>query len=282
MRVHLAGTRGSTVVTGPAAGPFGGDTTCLQVIGADGSIIVIDCGSGLGSVGRRVGTGVDALILLTHFHLDHLLGLGTFAPLLDATARLTIASPTLEAVTAEAAVRGLFAPPYWPVGVQDMAATVAFENLASPCATPRAHGGLRVTWSTVPHPGGCAAYRIDEPSTGAAVVMATDVEWDVGDDEARARLVALCRDPRPADLLIHDGQYDEGDSVRTRGWGHATGEDAIRVARAAGVAHLLVTHHDPTLDGPALMARERRLRAIWPRTNLARQGQEFVLGKDVP
>ncbi|MFO7655388.1 MAG: MBL fold metallo-hydrolase [Candidatus Krumholzibacteriia bacterium] len=285
MRILMAGTRGSAPVTAPAALPFGGDTTCLLVTGAGGERIVLDCGTGLPALAPRLGRAPELLVLLTHFHLDHLAGLGTFSPLYAAGARITFAGPRHGGVGVEQAVRGLLQPPYWPIAIDAMASTIAFRELAPEgTETPLRHCGLEVRWTAVPHPGGCTAYRVDEPATGGAMVLATDLEWDGADPAQRQALVALCREPRPAQLLVHDGQYDADDYERVRGWGHAVAEDAVALAREAGVARLLITHHDPTHDAATLLAREQRLQTMQagarPAVALARQGEEIMLEED--
>ncbi len=282
MRVLIAGTRGTAPLTGPAAEPFGGDTTCVLVTGVGGEQVILDCGTGLPTLTSRLGPGPQALVLVTHYHLDHLAGLGTFAALYDPAARLTFAAPPLGGVSVAQAVRGLLSPPYWPLDVDKMAADISFRDLPPGDGQPLAQGGLAVRWTAVPHPGGCTAYRIDEPATGAAVVFATDVEWSDAPAAARERFVAFCREPRPADLLLHDGQFDAPGYAARRGWGHATADDAVQLAKAAGVQHLLITHHDPGHDGATLAARERRVRALWPRAALARQGQQIILGEATP
>jgi ribonuclease BN (tRNA processing enzyme) len=282
LRVLIAGTRGTAPITGPAAEPFGGDTTCVLVTGAGGEQVILDCGTGLPALTPRFGPGSRMLILLTHYHLDHLAGLGTFAALYDPTAQVAFAAPPLAGFTVAQAVRGLLAPPYWPLDVDKMAAEISFRDLPVVCREPLACGGLAVRWTAVPHPGGCTAYRLDEAATGAAVVFATDLEWGGAPAATRDDFLALCREPRPADLLIHDGQFDASGYAQRRGWGHGTADDAVQLAKAAGVQHLLITHHDPGQDGTTLAARERRVRALWPRAALARQGQQIILGEATP
>lgn len=89
----------------------------------------------------------------------------------------------------------------------------------TPRAAPRftEFGGhttcLLVTGTTVPHPNGCTAWRVDEPATETAFVFATDTEWSAADETQRENLITLCRDP---DCLtcgrgeLYHGQGDEG------------------------------------------------------------------------
>src|SRR5436190_16203214 len=82
MRVTLWGTRGSLATPGPETARYGGNTSCVAVRGADGTVLVLDAGTGI----RRLGAALSRTLrrvdlLLTHLHMDHLQGLGFFAPL---------------------------------------------------------------------------------------------------------------------------------------------------------------------------------------------------------
>jgi CheY-like chemotaxis protein len=61
-----------------------------------------------------------------------------------------------------------------------------------------------------------------------------------------------------ADLLIHDAQYTNAEYVEKRNWGHSTGEYVLDVAMAAGVKHVVLSHHDPDHDDDFLDAVEKR------------------------
>ncbi len=82
MRVTLYGTRGSLAVPGPEMARYGGNTSTVEVCGSDGTILVLDAGTGIRPLGDRIplhAARVD--ILLTHLHMDHIQGLGFFGPL---------------------------------------------------------------------------------------------------------------------------------------------------------------------------------------------------------
>src|SRR5260221_3557162 len=51
VNVRLWGTRGSLAAPGPDTVRYGGNTACVQVSGKDGSVLVLDGGTGI----RRVG-----------------------------------------------------------------------------------------------------------------------------------------------------------------------------------------------------------------------------------
>lgn len=280
MRVHFAGTRGSAPVTLADRSGFGGDTTCLLVAGAAGAQVVLDCGSGLANVASQLVAGPDLLILLTHYHLDHLIGLIAFPPLHDPESQLTFAAPAADGVTVGEALGGLIRAPYWPVELERGGARISYTDLPGASgAQPMLLGSLEIRWAPLPHPGGCTAYRIDEPASGASLVLATDAEWDGAPDRQRGQFLRLCREPSPCDLLICDGQWDDTNAGLRRGWGHSSWAEAVILAAEAGCGRLLVTHHDPGDDDATLSARDAALQAALPTAALARQGLELELGR---
>ena len=86
MRARFWGSRGSLAAPGPDTVRIGGNTSCIEVRTHDDRLVILDSGTGI----RRLGTALDGAaparidILLSHLHLDHLEGLGFFAPLWDA------------------------------------------------------------------------------------------------------------------------------------------------------------------------------------------------------
>ena len=53
MRVCLWGTRGSIASAGPETVRYGGNTSCVEVEGRDGSILILDAGTGIRRLGRH-------------------------------------------------------------------------------------------------------------------------------------------------------------------------------------------------------------------------------------
>ena len=95
MIVRVWGARGSLSAPGPATVGYGGNTSCVEVELADGTILILDAGSGIRELGQRLlerehGT---VYICLTHLHLDHVEGLGFFAPLWRAGWKLRFWGP---------------------------------------------------------------------------------------------------------------------------------------------------------------------------------------------
>ena len=82
MKVRLWGTRGSLAAPGPDTVRYGGNTSCVQVTGRDGTELILDAGTGIRLAGPVLGEELRRVdILLTHLHMDHIQGLGFFGPL---------------------------------------------------------------------------------------------------------------------------------------------------------------------------------------------------------
>ena len=91
MRVTFWGTRGSIAKAGPTTVRYGGNTSCVSVRTDAGTLLVLDCGTGIHELGQvlakealaKEGGPVDGHLLIGHTHWDHIQGLPFFAPLFE-------------------------------------------------------------------------------------------------------------------------------------------------------------------------------------------------------
>jgi len=103
MRVTLFGTRGSIAAPGPETIRYGGNTSTVEVCGNDGTVLVLDAGTGIRRLGMQIpATTTRVDILLTHLHMDHIQGLGFFGPLFDPRTNVHIWGPASSMLTLEA------------------------------------------------------------------------------------------------------------------------------------------------------------------------------------
>src|SRR3990172_9592008 len=97
MRIRFWGTRGSLPKPGPSTLRYGGNTSCVEVRAPDGSLIVLDCGTGAHELGRAlVAAGersVRGHLLITHTHWDHIQGFPFFAPLFAGDSEWDVYAP---------------------------------------------------------------------------------------------------------------------------------------------------------------------------------------------
>jgi phosphoribosyl 1,2-cyclic phosphodiesterase len=82
MRVQFWGTRGSLAKPGPTTLQYGGNTACVEVRTADGTLIVLDCGTGAHGLGLALAAAAEQPVrghlLITHTHWDHIQGFPFF------------------------------------------------------------------------------------------------------------------------------------------------------------------------------------------------------------
>jgi phosphoribosyl 1,2-cyclic phosphodiesterase len=259
MEITCWGARGSIPVSGREYLRYGGDTTCLEVRGADGAVVVIDAGTGARRLGERlVRDGcLDISILFTHAHWDHLLGLPFFAPLYAPGAAIDLYGAPMAQTSVREIVSQAMRPPYFPVQLEDVAAGLSFHGA---CAETFAIGGITITPVPLSHPNGGLGYKLQEG--GATFVFLTDNELGHRHEGGLGfeGYAAFCRG---ADLLVHDAEYTAEEAIAKRTWGHTSVDDAVRLALAAGVPSLGLFHHNQnrTDDGVDELVAESQARA---------------------
>jgi len=132
MDVTLWGTRGSLATPGPETARYGGNTSCVGVRGGDGTLLVLDAGTGI----RRLGGTLDASlkrvdILLTHLHMDHIQGLGFFAPLYRPGVEVNIWGPVSSKLTLRERIMRYLSPPLFPVSLRELPCELSLHEV--PC-----------------------------------------------------------------------------------------------------------------------------------------------------
>src|SRR5689334_11429447 len=117
MHATIWGCRGSIPTPGRDTVRYGGNTSCVEVSFSNGTVLVLDAGSGIRPLGvellrRRVRS---VHLLLTHLHLDHLEGLRFFAPLFVAGMTLEIWGPRSPLFSLQERIARSFSPPLFPI-----------------------------------------------------------------------------------------------------------------------------------------------------------------------
>ncbi len=278
MRVTLRGTRGSLPTPGAQTNRYGGNTSCVELRSADGGIIILDAGTGIRQVevDPEVCERVD--VLLTHLHMDHILGLGFFGALFCPDLAVHIWGPASTTLDLRQRLSRYLSPPLFPVVLRDLPCHLELHDLPrGPFALPTAD----VTANLVCHPGPTAGIRISD-GTGTMCYL-PDHEPALGahrfpdrwDWTSGIGLVA------GVNLLIHDAQYTESEYQAHVGWGHSSLSHAIALAELGEVDQLVAFHHDPGHDDDFLDRHFARAAARQPaslRVTPAMEGALFAVG----
>lgn len=281
MKLTIGGVRGSCPVAQPDFMKYGGETTAFLIEGYAGERILIDGGTGIRQLGKKLMQtpgAKSAWLFMTHYHLDHVVGLPMLPMLYSSDWELIMAAPDHNQIHMREIMARVLDRPLWPLQVEDLKSGNTYQQLDGLASSkPYICGGIEVRWCPVNHPGGCTAYRFDEPETGASLVIATDIEWGTSSAGEKGYLQQLLSDPVPAGLLIMDGQYQRTNLAQFRGWGHSSWEEAVELARGMAVQKLLITHHDPSSDDAKLEQIDREIQSANRWAGLARQGMVFNL-----
>ena len=265
MQVKLLGVRGTLPVHGPEFARFGGATSCV-LVRAGGETILFDAGTGLsGRAWRDFFPEKHGTLLITHAHVDHLMGLPVFPLLFDPTARCDIYLKTREGHTAREQIEALMAPPLWPIRTATLGDHVRFHDVAETFSI----GAVRVDTLESRHPGGSTIYKLS--LDGVSLVYATDYEPE-SDAPADFRAFA-----EGCSLLLLDAQYTPEEYARTRGFGHSTIPRSAVIARSCGAERTIFIHHDPGRTDAQLLALEEAVRREDTRISFGRAGEEVIL-----
>lgn len=256
MLVRFWGTRGSLAKPGPGTVRYGGNTSCVEVRSASGTLVVIDCGTGAHDLGEALMAEpvqpVRGHLLISHTHWDHIQGIPFFAPLFAPENEWDIYGPHSLSQSIQDTLSGQMQYTYFPVTIDALGAKIRYHDLVEGVFKV---GDITIRSHYLNHPALTLGYRLE--ADGHSVVYSCDHEpfahspavgrTELGDqDQQHANFL------RNADLVIHDAQYTEAEYPGKIGWGHSTAEYAVDICSAVGVKKLALTHHDPMRDDAAV------------------------------
>jgi len=273
MKVRFWGTRGSIATPGPGTNYFGGNTSCVQLTTDDGNILILDCGTGAHRLAVELMASskkpVIANILIGHTHWDHIQGFPFFSPAFVEGNAVAIYGPEGGRGSLHDVLAGQMEFTYFPIALDQLPAVITYHELTEGIYEI---GGTRIATQFLHHPAMTLGYRIE--ADGVAIVYLVDHEpfsdelWRAGAEPGHVQSILHDGDRRhakfmaDADLVIHDAQYTPEEYGPKKNWGHSTYDYAVRIAAAAGVRRLALTHHDPGHDDHFVANIERNARTL--------------------
>jgi diguanylate cyclase (GGDEF)-like protein len=285
MHVRFWGTRGSIPTPGHRTAVYGGNTSCVEIRTNNDTTLVLDCGTGIRLLGlemMRQSRPQRIHLLIGHTHWDHIQGFPFFTPAFLPGSELNIYGSAAFQRSLEDSLSGQMQYAYFPVKLQDLASRIHYTELEEGFFRI---GDILVETQYLNHTVPTIAYRIS--ADGAVVAYVTDHEpfWNSGgrqfDHPGDQRHIEFMRG---ADLVIHDAQYTSEEYGSKLGWGHSPADYVTDVGIVAGVAKLVLSHHDPTHEDDAIriMEETQRARAAAAGSSIevafAAEGMEFEVG----
>src|SRR5216110_2028915 len=139
--VTFWGTRGSIPTPGAHTARYGGNTPCVAVEGTGGGgpgndhghLVILDAGTGIRALGRelveRQNGAVQAEILLSHAHWDHIQGLPHFKPFFAPGNAVRIWGSRQGTTSLEAILRQQMDPAVFPVPLDALSAKLTVQQV---------------------------------------------------------------------------------------------------------------------------------------------------------
>jgi phosphoribosyl 1,2-cyclic phosphodiesterase len=260
VRIRFWGTRGSLPTPGRATARYGGNTSCVEVRGGRADhVIVLDAGSGIRELGGALPSSVARVdVLLTHLHMDHIIGLGFFEPLFRPELEVHLWGPSSTTMSLHERLTRYLSPPLFPVRLRDLPSRLTLHDVPlGDFEIP----GVEVRSALICHPGPTVGYRLDDGRSTVAYLSDHEPALGARDFPDRPEWTSGYQLAAGADVLVHDAQYEADEYDAHVGWGHSALPHTLAFAELAGVRHLVPFHHDPSHTDDRLDALYRPLTA---------------------
>jgi phosphoribosyl 1,2-cyclic phosphodiesterase len=242
MKIRVWGCRGSLPTPGPETVRYGGNTTCLEVRLSDNTLLVVDAGSGIRKLGRKLlkEEGLSEIYLfLTHAHWDHLMGFPFFRPAYSSKYKLRVRGGARAKRSLARYLKQQMQAPFFPIPFDEMKAKFDFTLVAPERIRV---GPAEIIPIRLNHPNGGYGLKVIEEDRAFVFLTDNELDYEHKGGMTTDEYTDLCRG---AALLIHDAQYTGEEYKATKGWGHTTFSSATELGIQARVKRLGLFHHDP-------------------------------------
>lgn len=302
-KVKFRGVRGSYPCANKKFMQYGGNTSCVEVR-VGGHLIILDAGTGLIELGSKllkdhIMSGshlrerkpIEATMLLSHIHQDHIIGFTFFAPNHIPTTKLNVfGTSNYNEDLADELAQLLFTKTF-PIDLGDIAANLNICDIDETECIILRHGSdpiikrvsedeveilpedvIITSYKSYAHPQeGVVIYKIEYK--GKSLVYATDKETYFGGDKKLANFARGC------DLLIHDTQYTTEDYLNPhapkQGFGHSTFDMALECQDYCHAKKVIFFHFDPSYDDDKLNSIAKIYGDLADKADFAYEGLEI-------
>ena len=304
-KIKFRGVRGSYPIANGNYLQYGGNTSCVEVH-VNGHLIILDAGTGIIDTGNELmekyissglnpqeRTPIEATVLISHIHQDHIQGFTFFRPLHIPTSKINVFGNVSYSQTLADELAQLLFGKSFPLDLGDIAGNLNIHDITDTDGIILRHGSepiikrietdedkipqgddvLITCYRSYAHPQeGVIIYKIAYKDK--TLVYATDKESYLGGDKKLANFARGCN------VIIHDAQYTTEDYLNTfvpkQGYGHSTFDMALECQKQVGAQKLIFFHFDPTYDDNKLNIIKEHYKDL-ENAELAYEGLEIEL-----
>lgn len=305
-KIKFRGVRGSYPIAKKDFLEYGGNTSCVEV-NVGGHLIILDAGTGLIDIGNELiekyiasdvinqeRKPINATVLISHIHQDHIHGFTFFRPLhIPSTVLNVFGNANYDESLSDELANLLFGKSF-PLDLGDIAGNLNITDInetegiilkknSAPIVKrietfedeKIGKDDVLITfYRSYAHPQeGVLIYKIKYRDK--VLVYATDKESYQGGDTKLTNFARNC------DVLIHDAQYTTEDYLNKfipkQGYGHSTFDMAVECAKQSGAKKLIFYHYDPGYNDKKLNSIKQHYEKAYEDVQLAYEGLEISL-----
>ena len=230
--VEFLGTRGAFPLNLPETQKIGTETSSIVITADNGDRLIVDAGTGLN---RLTPSTTDDVIVLSHFHYDHVLGLPYFLMRKHRGRLILATSNAADKKEFADKLSRVFGGVGFPAGLAEIYGNI--ELRVGIDAETMGIEAWQIESCELAHPGTAFGYRISHRCSEAVICYLMDHEHGGPQD------CVLEEFARYADLIIFDAAYEAENYVEHEGYGDSTIEQGQQFRKDAQANQIVLMGH---------------------------------------
>lgn len=262
--VMIWGSRGSFIQTTLDKIEYGLETSCIS-IETEKEFFVVDSGSGIRGFDDYIYsnnlTHKKVNIFLTHYHHDHIFGLGYVKFIFDKHIDVEI----FGLGDVKTALFNYFAPPYFPVHIFNLS-NIKITSIG--VRQKLDFEGINIETVLLQHPQMCLGYKFLLNEKVFCII--TDYEYKI--DTRKGEVEEFIKE---CDYLIIDAFGNEDDYIEN--WGHSSIDDVLYLVEKLGIKQTLLYHHHVTHTDRFLDSIQEEINKKYHNVKFAKDKMSFEI-----